>query len=293
MKKWICLTLIVCLLLPCLSGCDYHPDEHGKSVSITMEEIVNANSTAALLERYDNFLIEYAFADGSRDMRYTDGDLIFVDKEKYDMICTEYTRIYEQEGEYKARLFAGVPQDLSWSDWLTVDDEDTLTEIIEEAYEEDGKIYVTTTLPREQYDTDMQDASLLEKVSSTYVLDAETYAILECDTTYTYTSGKTEITRFKMKVNVEEPMMLTRMRTFVTPGASTRDLTVVLDPDTENETSYTVTFPKDGWVEFYYPSDYSEPYIDRACTVLMTDELDTTENLTVYIKKVGYPVVDV
>ncbi len=292
MKKWICLALIVCLLLPCFSGCDFDLEEHEKSVSITMEEIVNANSTAALLEKYDNFLIEYTYADGSKDMRFADDELIFIDFEDYDVIYTENTRIYEQNGEYKARLFAGVPQDLSWSDWLTVDDVDTLTEIIEEAYQEDGKIYVTSNLPREQYDSDEQDAALIEKVSATYVLDAETYTILESDTIYHYTSGKTETVHFEMKVNVEEPMMLTRMKSFITPGAGTRDLTVVLDPDTENEVSYTVTLPKDGWVEFYYPADYSEPYIDRACTVLMTDELDTVENVTVYIKKVGYPVVD-
>lgn len=292
MKKWICSALIVCLLLPCLSGCDFDPEAHEASVSITMEEIVNANSTAVLLERYDNFLIEYTYADGSEDVRFVTDDGIFVDAEDYDVLYTEHTCVFEEDGVYTARLFAGVPQDLSWSDWLTVDEVDTLTEIIEEAYLEDGKIYVTTTLPREQYESDVQDASLIEKVSSTYVLDAETYTIRTSDTIYHYTSGETETIHFEMKVNAEEPMMLTRMKSFITPGAGTRDLTVVLDPDTANEVSYTVTVPKDGWVEFYYPADYSEPYVDRACTVLMTDELDTTESLTVYIQKVGYPVVD-
>ena len=294
MRKFFGLLLAVILPLVAFVSCEREleqEEDKGTPVDITMEEIVHANSTAALLEIYDNFLIKYTYADGTKDVRYVDDDMIFVDAEKYEVIYTEQTCIFQKDGVYTARLFAGVPQDLSWSEWLTVDEEDTRSEIIKEAYMKDGKIHVTSTLPRQCYETDLQDASLIKEVEATYLLDADTYVILASDTIYKYTSGKIDTVHFDLKGNAEEPVMLTQMKAHINAGSDVRDLTVVLDPDTEQEAAYTITLPKDGFVEFYYPADYGEPYIDRACTVLMTDELDTVEDLTVYIKKEGLPEI--
>ena len=144
MRKIMTVMLVALMMTLCSSCAQPAPEEEGKGIllEITMEEIVHANSTAALREAYDNFYIKYTYADGTKDARYVDDDLILMDFPDYDVAYTQDKCFYHAGGRYFGLFFAGVEQDLAWSDWLTVDEVGTLEETILEAYAENGKIYM-------------------------------------------------------------------------------------------------------------------------------------------------------
>ncbi|MBQ9779698.1 MAG: hypothetical protein IJW00_02015 [Clostridia bacterium] len=306
MKKWLCFILTICLLLPCLSGCDpafmnteentetktesRDPNEAEQSPSITMAEIVHANSTAKLREIYNSFSITYTYSDGYVFDYYVDRDTIFeMDNEDYCAVFTETDCIYYDSGYYGQVLYAGITPDISWSRWLALDDHDALWETVMRATLRDGKLYVNTFVPAEYIDDVYNDIEDLSSVMIAYVLDAETYVILESTTTYKFTDGSYDTMESRMKANVATPDELHSLMQHISDPSDTRTFTIILDPDTSYEAAYSVTLPKEDYVEFYYPDDYTALYLDRACTQLATEEdLNTLEDLTVYAKAL-YP----
>ncbi len=309
MKKRLCFMFALFLMLTSLNGCallahrvdpgrldavtegvtaDNSADGSDREVNITMAEIVHANSTAKLRENYNSFRITYTYSDGYVFDYYVDKDAVFEMDEEYCAVFTETDCMYYDGGYYGRVLYAGVEPNTEWSRWLTLNEYNTLWETVDRAILRDGKIYVNTTLHAEYIEDVHGDEEGLFSVVLAYVLDAETYAILESETTYRYVDGYCETVKSRMKVNVEAPYEMLSLTSHMTDSTDTRTFTVVLDPNTPEETAYSVTVPKEDYVEFYYPETYSDVYLDRACTQLATEEdLTTDKDLTVYVKNLN------
>ena len=309
MKKQFCFFVALLLALMSLNGCsllvnrvdpgrleavtegktaDPHADGSDREVNITMTEIVHANSTAKLRENYGSFQITYTYSDGYVWVYYVDQNMISEMDEDYCAVYTETDCMYCDGGYYGRVLYAGVEPNTEWSRWLILNEYNTLWETVERAVLREGKIYVNTILHAEYIEDVHGDEEGLSSVVLSYVLDAETYAILESETTYRYIDGYCETVKSRLEINAETPSEMSSLMAHMTTPTDTRTFTVVLDPNTPEEVAYSVTVPKDDFVEFYYPETYSEVYLDRACTQLATEEdLTTDRDLTVYVKNLN------
>lgn len=300
MMKRLCLVLTLCLVTALLGACqgvgvpkvtteaptvDKDPTDRTQTVELTMAEIVHANSTTRLRELYDSFRITYAYSDGYTFDYYIDADSVVEMDDTYCAIFTETEGMYCDSGYYARILYAGIEPDMEWSRWLALNEYTTLWETVERAVLRDGKIYVDTSFSVEYISDVFGEDSGLSGVLTEYVLDAETYVVLEATTTYRYIDGFCDTVERRLRTDATRPYEAESLLSYMNNSQSTRTFTIILDPNTPAETAYTVTLPQDAYVEFYYPDNYGDLYLDRDCTQPATlEDMDTTEDLTVYAR---------
>ncbi len=299
MIKRICLVLVFSLITVFFSSCDgligptrTESSDESKAdqlIDITMAEIVHANSTAELLEKYDSFRITYTYNDEYAYEYYADDTMVFEMDNTFRAVYMDTDCVYWENESYGRVLYAGVEPDDEWSRWLTLNAYPALWEKVVRTYLIGDKLYISTVLPAKYMNDVYDEEEELAAVLADYVLDAETYLILESTVTYKYIDGYRWVVKTRTETNVDVPENADDLVSHMNETTDTRTFTVVLDPDTSKERSYSVTVPKEDYVEFYYPNDYSELYLDRACTRPVTQEdLETDKNMTVYAKSL-YP----
>lgn len=268
---------------------NHHTTEADNALDITMAEIVHANSTAELLKHYDSFHITYTYNGEYGYEYYADDTMVFEMDNTYRAIYIDTDCVYWQNEAFTRVLYAGVEPDTEWHRWLTLNAYTALWGTVKSTSLVGGKLYVSTVLPAKYMNDIYYEEDGLAAVLTDYVLDADTYVILESTTTYKYIDGYRLIVESRTKTNVDVPELANELVSHMNDTTDTRTFTIVLNPDTSKEMSYSVTVPKEDYVEFYYPNDYTELYLDRACTRQATrEDLETSKDLTLYAKSL-YP----
>ncbi|MBQ6808301.1 MAG: hypothetical protein IJP07_03960 [Firmicutes bacterium] len=284
MKKIATLFALLAFLL-CCTACGEAENEFG----ISMQDIVDANHTEKLLEHYGSFKI--IVSDGVEPFEYyVDRQLVYEGFPDYQAITTEDSYYYTEQGGYYRTLYAGVEMDHAWYAQLPLDEESCLAEEILELQQEGDVIYLKTKLPQERFE-DFFSAAEREKLESLaveYELDAET----NCIRTFTQIAMFTDGEMARQIVTVDQgayrPDIAENLYMRLSQTDEIRTVTVVLDPLTEEERSYSVTVPKGGdEVIPYCSQEYSGGmYLDPECSIPFAGEVDYENDMTFYIPRV-------
>lgn len=163
------------------------------------------------------------------------------------------------------------------------------SEVIKSCEEKDGKIYVSTELTsafsEELVTADGYTYNKGEFMTVDYILDAKTKVILSDKTMLVASDGtKREYAVFTVEYNVTRPELAQTMYEHATAKENLRTLTIITDPDTASEKTFTIKVPKGDAVQPYPADGYQTMFTDRTCTEKVTS-MDRNADGTVYMVK--------
>lgn len=280
MKK--VLGIVLCLiLLVTLASCGAEEE----IFDISMNQLLEANRTEILLENYSS--IQIHLTEGTSEVvRYVDETLAFEEfPDFYSVTCGE-DLYYNEEGIYCRELYAGVDGVGYWYEWLGFDGDSTQAEEITDVKQTDNGIVIQTTLSRENIDLLMEEGERIESVKMEYLVDAEDLRLLSVVQGISYTDGTVREITETIEYDAEMPEKAAELYSRLTQTENVRTVTLVLDPGTAEEASYSVTVPKGDRVFPVYPEDYSDVlYMDAACTQEFSSADDYDTDLTLYAPK--------
>lgn len=262
-----------------------------KVVEIDMAAVVEANKTENLLKNYGSFTDTMS----EKGEEYCS---IFVDREIYfykdangvKRVTGEDFQFVYENGFYHGNLLC----DGSYNDWyanLVMSDE-TVYEKVLTAVDDGSEIIVTTELDEQQtlelkddFADEFRDGDKLRLkyrlISGTLAMTSCTEELLHADGTTT-SFGKTTVS-FGDERSDEAQEMLERAK----PTADIRTMTVVLNPNTEDEQVFFKTVRKGDSFSILTPDGY-QLYSDEACTVLYqpSEHTDTSAHVLLFAKKI-------
>ena len=272
-RKWtrqrtVVLALAVCLCLAAmgLAGCGGQSgqlEENDGAVSITMQEVLDANSDDALLARCDSFITQFS-GDGFYSQIYKKEDSrIFTTSEEYCEGYRDGRYFFWENGEYVCALpcYDFDPPMLERPSVLNP--EITLQEIILSAEQEEGDILLTT---------------LLSGDGAQRVIEAAGVS---------YAEGDEIISEYRLDAEMTDEIMDGINERLNDPEG--RHVTVVLDPGTSEERAFTAIVRKGEAIQIFLPEDYPGIFSDEACTQPYGDEEGEKEEMqdgtTLYSKR--------
>ncbi len=262
----------------------------------TIEEfrtIIESNTDEKLLETYDSYradihyYIPETFFDYSiySDSQYIFGDFgswqlgkikdnvysyytsddtyaaeIYAEGEEVSPLPNEFSCPVISMEEYKYINFCAILEDEEQTIISTSLPEDTTRDL----FEMNGIDYREGDYLAYQYTVNTYDKSLMEAVCSLHHSDGSSEKFMHAVMTYDCTKNDAEST---MYYHMTDP--------------DRRNVTLILDPGTENETVFKTTTLKDDRVRIYMPAGY-QLYTDPECTTLYNGNTDHCEDLTLY-----------
>lgn len=293
-KKWIrkgtvALALAICLCLAAmgLAGCGSQsgqPEENDGSVSITMQDVLDANSDDALLAHCDSFIAQVTSGGFySQIYKAADSRILTTNGEYYEGY-RDGRYVFWENGEYLCALPCYDFDPPVLEELSVLNPEITLQETILSAEQEEDDILLTTSLSGDGAQSLMEaiDISYAEgdEVISEYRLDAETLILKECQQTIRHEDETTE------NFAVQTVMLDAGIADEIFDGINERlndpegrHVTVVLDPGTSEERSFTAIARKGEDIQIFLPEDYSGIFSDEACTQPYVAEGNETEEL--------------
>lgn len=274
-------------------------------VEIDLNAISAANKTEEILKHYDSFLVEAK--DGDRKVSYyADGEIIFESssaytvssgyqyKEYHEILAKDYYCGISEDGYYSI-VQAGGEMDVSWTDYLMINPELFVCEIVQSSREEDGKIIFKTRLTEEKMiELGYWSDGPYEKCyyETEYTMDKETMIITGIKEKFVDKKNKTTNSlEYVMTANAQRPEKAVDIHNHATNPEETRTATIVFDPNTENETSESFIVPKDDIVYMYWKdTSYNKVYKNRECTEVLTSanvKLKAENDISIYLVKVS------
>lgn len=297
MMKFLILLALMLSLLTVFAGCG---DKIETEVDI--DAVIDANSTAALTERFGSFRINlndadrelYYYADArfvySHSEAYTDYDGYEIDG--YGEIISDDFYGGLEEGKYYTVVYAGMDIDNEWADSLMVNPELLANEEIVSAKEKDGFITLKTELSEAKMielgywaEGDFEDCYYITE----YKIEKETNVIYEMKEIFVYGTGilNRSTVEYTLVTDVECPAEAEDIYAHITGATEFCKATVVYDPDTAEERSYTVNVPKGDVLYFYWANEeeYVNAYSDRACTKPFAYSAIANADIEIYVTK--------
>lgn len=260
---------------------------------VTMEQIVNANARENFLKDGSSYQTEVSYQGEYTERAYSDSELNSITWITEDGETTQLTvgnvGIGIYEGEYEFYLIA----DDSWVENNQVvfinclDKAATEKESIEECIQEGDNLIITTALSTEDtkevvegYGVEYREGDIQKVV---YTVDAKTYVLAEEASSLIRADGTVEdLGGIKVTFDPERPESADEMYRFLTESESKHTVTIVLDPDTEEEKTYSATLPTGTPVYEILPEGYEMIYADKECTEALENGIDQNEDVIVY-----------
>ncbi|MBE7003732.1 MAG: hypothetical protein E7425_05520 [Ruminococcaceae bacterium] len=255
-------------------------------VRITMNALIEANSTQSLLARHKSLLLEYGPADSDeKNCLYLDADYLY-QKVGYSSVVVDYDEIWQvddvdggkafyycwfamDEAEEKERRT--IPSDFEFLDTVN-----TSREIIADIRDnKDGTLTLTTLLGAEDtaesmeyYDEEYPEGASRVEQRMEYVVDEKTLEIKASTTTMVVDGEDGDVTLITMTYDADRPDDLTSLAALIkelphSEKTDPRTVKVVYDYGTDQEQTYEIVVEHDYRVitnvrRGYY-SVYSDP----------------------------------
>lgn len=284
------LSLLFCtILILTLCSCSFNNIEH----NLTMEKIIEANKNEALLSTSNSFYVLCSY-DGGKYEYFVNSKLCYgFDGETHEVINDEGYFQKTNLDEYITVLYAGENPALN-SENMLISGETTLSEEIIECDVSKGKVYVKTKLSSEIYTKHTAHAENGEYLEVDYILDKDTLAILEMKETVFKADGtKSRVINYTVEYNKTVPVVVNDILFHIAAGkqsvktgqTKTRIVEIILDPDTEDEKSYSKKVIAGTNVSIVCPDEYETIYEDKALKKEFTKDYDMEKDLTVYAAK--------
>lgn len=255
-----------------------------------MAKAVEANNTDNLLQQYGSFVCTYSRKGQETALIYVDSEIYYYrDNLGNKSITVDDFQFFYEDGKYYGSLIC----DGSYNTLLKniMMSEDTVEEKVESAIDDGNEITVVTTLNEEQTTALAESSEIKYQEGDTlkrmYHLDSKTLALLALSEELVHTDGSSsdagtiKVTYGEERIDEAEEM-LERSK----PENDLHTLTVVLDPNTENEQTYFKTVRKGDMFGFVVPDGY-QVYEDEECTILhkFSETPDTNSHVLLYAKK--------
>jgi len=242
---------------------------------ISMQEIVDANRTAAILAQHGSVLITVAYGDGApAETIYVDAEIAFTSyreagyEQDYMITRDENAVEYFRENDvYGTNLYVGEgwETDLSWIENLVAHEETTLRETVTGTKTDGDKRIVNAELTEENLDAELYPD--YQSLSLMYLLDAETKLIHSMQQTARCHDGSEETVLIEVHHGAARPEMAAELYARAFRTEEVRSVTVVVAAGTDAQASYTASVPKGGdRVALYLPQEDSVLYYDPECT---------------------------
>ena len=283
MKRILSFFLVV-LLLAFMTACGAKETE---TAEISLLKLMEANRTETLLEKYDSFSLRMEY-EGSEIIYYVDDTLAYFEETPgFYSVTSGEGFYYNEEGNYCRELYAGMEMDNSWYASLAFDPEVTLQEEIVDVQHSDGNIVIHTIMPKDKLEAQGPEADGMESMKVEYRVAGDDYRLLSAVQTNTFADGTTSSITVSAAYNVERLEKAQELYDKLTQTEDVRTVTLVLDPGTPEEASYSVTVPKGGdRVAPIYPEEYgAELYLDAECTQVFDGATDYNTDMTLYLTK--------
>ena len=282
MKRFYILILVAALLLSLLCGCGNNP------TYFSMVDVIFANKTSVLLDHYDSIHIIYDW-EGMEGGYYVDHEIGYY----YD---TDIQEIYLNDvcfgsagGFFYRAMSAGVESDNSWLEYLVFDEYGYYVENIVRYEVKDGRLLMTTNITVDDLETFgylVEDWERGGFYRCEYVLDEKTFSLISMVQTFVTANGVESGTdMISVEYNTARPSKIETLLKREAMKGDQRTLTVVLDPDTSEETCYTMQTAKGDYFDIYTTDEYQNLYLDRNCTEFYEYDENPYADLTLYGKK--------
>ena len=281
-------SLIFGMALICLAftGCGKE-----SKVSITMDEMVNAGKTENLLAQYSSFESSVIYGEDNYTIKeYVDKDIVYAQyQEDAELYIGGELRYISTNGTLGGGLFVDKDPTRFYAEQNVFYSDEGFTETVKSCEKRDGKLNVSTELSAEDTQRLVTDRGYTYNEGETmrldYVLDAETLAVLSQKEILVANDGA-ERTFLTLTVvyDAARPAAAKTMYEHATATENLRTVTVISNPDTTSEKTFTVQVPKGDSVSVYAPAEYTNLYMNRSCTDEVVS-VDQNEDFTAYIKK--------
>lgn len=279
------ISLIIGMVFMCLAfaGC-------GK-VSITMEEMMHAGKTENLLAHYTSFQASLVFnEDNYTIMEYVDKDIIYAQyQDDAELYIDGELRYTSTNGTLSGALFVDKDPIRFYAEQNIFYSDEGFMETVKSCEKKNGKLNVSTELSVEDTQALVTDSGYTYNEGETmridYELDAKTFAVLSQKEILVANDG-TERPFLTLTVvyNAARPDAAKEMYEHATATENLRTVTVISNPDTTSEKTFTLQVPKGDSAGVYAPDGYTHLFINRSCTDEVTS-VDRNEDFTAYIKK--------
>lgn len=257
--------LALCLLLLTMTAC-------GQKQDVTIERMLEANTNEKLFERSDSilFLQEYSYGDvmvyRTKDFKcHTAGD------DYYEAYLDGRSYCSDSVGCYAALGCFPMPNPLEEA--MVFSQELTLSEKLVEVKEDAGHLVLTTVVVPEKVRETMEymhfEYTEGDSITYEYILDAGTLLYQQSNMTITGSDGSligSSHSTLTLDAQMPEPVQTLYDRL---TAENQKDLTIVLNPGTEEEEAYHASFVDGELVMVVLPEGYTTFYTDAECTQVL------------------------
>lgn len=244
----------------------------GQKADITIEQMMEANTNEQLFQQSDSilFLQEYPFGDvmvyRTEDFKcHTTGDDYYEAYLDGRFYCSDSVGCYAALGCF--------PMAVPLEEELVFNKELTLSETLVEVKEDGDRLVLTTVVVPEKVQQTMEyfHFEYTEGASITYeyILDAGTLLYLEGNMTITGSDGSLiGSSHLTLTLDAQMPEQVETLYNRLT-AENQKELTIVLNPGTEQEEAYHTSFVDGDEVYVVLPEGYTTFYTDAECTQVL------------------------
>ena len=282
MKKLLAFCLIIAMFCMAFVGCGQGP------TYFSMFDIIGANRTSALLDHYDSIHVIYHW-NGVESGYYIDSEIGYYYDEDIQEIYLDDVCFGSVGGFFYRTLFAGMEVDNSWLEYLVFDEYGYYVENIVRYEVKDGLFYVNTNIKvddLEEFGYFVEDWERGGFYRNRYILDEKTFSLISMEQTFVSANSVEGATNtVTMEYNTERPAKIQTLLKREAMRDDLRTLTLILDPNTAEESVYTLQTAKGDYFDIYVTEEYQNLYLDRDCTKFYEYDENTYADLTLYGKK--------
>lgn len=266
------------------------PEEYG----FTWQDIINANATHTLLGKYNSITVATTYTgDDTANVCYIDGKTVYngygdtarcylVDGTKgYKKSGSEYALIIDKESEMQAKVRESYETAVFNGEWKQ-------KEVIDYAEKRAGKLYITTILSKEDYETLAGGETDLAYLQTEYVFDANSYRLNEY-TVYEVYPDNTKAKAYKTVLTVDAqtaPAGTKEMYAKMTATENIADIIVYVCDGEDSVKLYDGQRVKGDGLVVEYNRGQVDLYTDEQCTQVFKDT-DKQKNILVLYAVLG------
>lgn len=266
------------------------PEEYG----FTWQDILNANATHTLLGKHNSITVTTTYTgDDTASVCYIDGKKVYggygdtancylVDGTRgYKKSGSDYAVIIDKESEMQAKVRESYETAVLNSEWKQ-------KEVIDYAEKRAGKLYITTILSKEDYETLAGGETDLAYIQTEYVFDANSYRLNEY-TVYEIYPDNTKEKAYKTVLTVDAqtaPAGAEEMYAKMTATENVADIIVYVCDGENTVKLYDGQRVKGDGLVVEYNRGQVDLYTDEQCTQAFEDT-DKQKNILVLYAVLG------